>query len=204
MSNTVPTLSKDMAHTSLVEGFKASLLPVLVKEKALWLEMVGYMGAETLSVRGCKATIEAVNAEAGALPTIAVSSAQYFLSAGVVHASVKGADSVSLYDLLNTTIQGTRKLGKKRFAELVEVASSFNALASTVDKAPAKEKAEKAEKVEGIEGHLLALLGLLEAEDFDGIIENIELAEKVLTRLGAQVKLSKQANHPSVRIAQAG
>ena len=201
MTTAVAVSSKDMAHTSLVQDFKTSLLPVIEKEKALWLEMVGYMVAETLSVRGCKATIEAVNAEAGALPTIAVSSAQYFLSAGVVHSMVKGADSVSLSDLLNTTIQGTRKLGKKRFAELVEVASSFKALSSTVEQAPAKEKAEKAEKVEGIDGHMLALLGLLEAEDFDGIIKNIELAEKVLTRLGAQVKLSKQANHPSVRVA---
>lgn len=201
MTTAVAVSSKDMAHTSLVQDFKTSLLPVIEKEKALWLEMVGYMVAETLSVRGCKATIEAVNAEAGALPTIAVSSAQYFLSAGMVHNMVKGADSVSLSDLLNTTIQGTRKLGKKRFAELVEVASSFKALSSTVEQAPAKEKAEKAEKVEGIDGHMLALLGLLEAEDFDGIIKNIELAEKVLTRLGAQVKLSKQANHPSVRVA---
>ena len=201
MTTAVAVSSKDMAHTSLVQDFKTSLLPVIEKEKALWLEMVGYMVAETLSVRGCKATIEAVNAEAGALPTIAVSSAQYFLSAGMVHNMVKGADSVSLSDLLNTTIQGTRKLGKKRFTELVEVASSFKALSSTVEQAPAKEKAEKAEKVEGIDGHMLALLGLLEAEDFDGIIKNIELAEKVLTRLGAQVKLSKQANHPSVRVA---
>ena len=190
--------SKDMANTSLVSSFKASLLPVLKKEKALWVQMLGFMQNETLSVRGCKATIEAVNSEAGALPTIAVSSAQYFLSAGQVFENVVGAKDVALAELLNVTIQGTRKLGKKRFSELVEVSSSFKSLASTVEKAPAKEKAEKAEKIEGVSALMEALLAILDGEDFDGIIEEIELGDKLVTRLGACVKLSKQVNHPSV------
>ena len=117
--------SKDMANTSLVGSFKASLLPVLEKEKALWVEMVGLMNEGELSVRGGKATIEAVNKETGALPTIAVSSVQYFQKASSVFVGVEGANQVPLKELLNTTVQGVRKLGSKRFVELVEVATSF-------------------------------------------------------------------------------
>jgi len=196
---TAPTAvqSKDMANTGLVQDFKASLLPVLAKEKALWEIMVSLMVQGDLSVRGGKATIEAVDAETGSLPTIATSSVQYFISAGTVFDKVKGAKDVPLSVLLNATIQGTRKLGVKRFAELVEVSSSFKALASTVEKAPAKEKAERSAKVEGVDALIEALNKALESEDFEGILLNPELAEAVAKQLQGCAKHSKSVNHPA-------
>jgi hypothetical protein len=191
------TTTKDMANTALVGSFKASLLPVLEKEKALWVEMVGLMNEGELSVRGGKATIEAVNAETGALPTIAVSSVQYFQSASSVYVKVEGAAAAPLKALLNVTIQGTRKLGKKRFAELVEVSTSFGKLAKVVADAPDKEKGERSKKVEGVEALIESLLEALEAEDFSGIIENIEGAEALAKQLSACVKHSKQVATPA-------
>ena len=193
---TTAVQSKDMANTGLVSDFKASLLPVLAKEKALWEVMVSLMVNGDLSVRGGKATIEAVNAESGSLPTIATSSVQYFISAGTVFDKVKGAKDVPLSVLLNATIQGTRKLGVKRFAELVEVSTSFKALASTVEKAPAKEKA-KAPKAEGVDALIEALGKALESEDFEGILSNPELAEAVAKQLQGCAKHSKSVNHPA-------
>ena len=185
-----------MANTGLVSDFKASLLPVLAKEKALWQVMVSLMVEGDLSVRGGKATIEAVNAESGSLPTIATSAVQYFISAGKVFDTVKGAQEVPLSSLLNATIQGTRKLGVKRFAELVEVSSSFKALASAVDKAPAKENGKKA-KAEGVDALIEALSVALESEDFEGILSNPEMAEAVAKQLQACAKHSKSVNHPA-------
>lgn len=192
--------SKDMANTSLVGSFKASLLPVLEKEKALWVEMVGLMNEGELSVRGGKATIEAVNKESGALPTIAVSSVQYFQKASSVFVGVEGANQAPLKDLLNTTIQGVRKLGSKRFAELVEVATSFGKLAKIVSDAPEKAKNSKP-KVEGVEALIVALLEALEGEEFEGVLVNIEGAEALAKQLNACVKHSKQVrseNHPAL------
>ena len=194
------TLSKDMANTSLVGSFKASLLPVLEKEKALWLEMVGLINEGELSVRGGKATIEAVNKESGALPTIAVSSVQYFQKASSVFVGVEGANQAPLKDLLNTTVQGVRKLGSKRFVELVEVATSFGKLAKIVADAPEKPKNSKP-KVEGVEALIVALLEALEGEEFEGVLVNIEGAEALAKQLGACVKHSKQVrseNHPAL------
>ena len=192
--------SKDMANTSLVGSFKASLLPVLEKEKALWIQMVGLMNEGELSVRGGKATIEAVNKETGALPTIAVSSVQYFQKASSVFVGVEGANQAPLKDLLNTTIQGVRKLGSKRFVELVEVATSFGKLAKIVADAPEKAKNSKP-KVEGVEALIVALLEALEGEEFEGVLVNIEGAEALAKQLGACVKHSKQVrseNHPAL------
>ena len=194
---TTAVQSKDMANTGLVSDFKASLLPVLQKEKQLWQVMVSLMVQGDLSVRGGKATIEAVNAESGSLPTIATSAVQYFISAGVVFEKVKGANEVPLSNLLNVTIQGTRKLGVKRFAELVEVSSSFKALSATVEKAPAKEKAEGKAKIEGVDALIEALAKALDAEDFEGILSNPELADAVAKQLQGCSKHSKSVNHPA-------
>jgi hypothetical protein len=189
--------SKDMANTSLVSDFKASLLPVLEKEKALWVLMLRMMQDEALSVRGGKATIEAVNAESGSLPTIAVSAVQYFISAGTIYDTVQGSGEVPLSALLNVTIQGTRKLGSKRFKELVGVTSNFKALAKAVDNAPAKEKAERAPKIEGVDALIDALLEALSADDFEGILRNPENADAVAKQLLACSKHSKAVNHPA-------
>ncbi len=197
--------SKDMANTSLVSSFKASLLPVLEKEKALWVEMVGLMNEGQLSVRGGKETINAVNKESGALPTIAVSSVQYFQKASAVFVGVEGANQAPLKDLLNTTIQGVRKLGSKRFAELVEASSSFGKLAKIVSDAPEKPKNSKP-KIEGVEALIVALNEALEADDFEGVLVNIEGAEALAKQLSACVKHSKMVrseNHPALVRASA-
>ena len=194
---TTAVQSKDMANTGLVSDFKASLLPVLQKEKQLWQVMVSLMVNGDLSVRGGKATIEAVNAESGSLPTIATTAVQYFISAGVVFEKVKGAQEVPLSTLLNVTIQGTRKLGVKRFAELVEVSTSFKALEGVVEKTPAKEKAEGKAKIEGVDALIEALGKAMEADDFEGILINPELAEAVAKQLLASAKHSKSVNHPA-------
>jgi hypothetical protein len=196
-TSTLVTPSKDMANTSLVSDFKASLLPVLQKEKALWVEMVGLMANDDLSVRGGKATIEAVNAESGSLPTIAVSAVQYFLSAGNIYHTVQGTQEAPLSAILNVTIQGTRKLGAKRFKELVEVTTNFKALSKVVADAPAKEKAEGKAKPEGVDALIVALAEALEADTFEGILRDPELAEAVAKQLGACAKHSKSINHPA-------
>jgi hypothetical protein len=192
--------SKDMANTSLVGSFKASILPVLEKEKALWIQMVGLINEGELSVRGGKATIEAVNKETGALPTIAVSSVQYFQKASAVFVGVEGANQVPLKELLNTTVQGVRKLGSKRFVELVAVVTSFGKLAKVVADAPEKAKNSKP-KVKGVEALIVALLEALEADEFEGVLVNIEGAEALVKQLSACVKHSKQVrseNHPAL------
>ena len=197
--------SKDMANTSLVGSFKASILPVLEKEKALWIQMVGLINEGELSVRGGKATIEAVNKETGALPTIAVSSVQYFQKASAVFDKVEGAKQVPLKELLNTTVQGVRKLGSKRFVDLVAVATSFGKLAKIVADAPEKEKNSKP-KVEGVEALIVALLEALEADEFEGVLVNLEGADALVKQLSACVKHSKMVrteNHPALVKASA-
>jgi len=192
MSDTTALTSKDMANTSLVNNFKASLLPVLETEKALWLDMYQLMLQGDLSVRGCKATIDAVNAESGSLPTIKTSQSQYILKAGYIHSVMTGASEVSLSDLLNTTIQGTRKMGVKRFDEAVAEASTFSALAKKVDKVPAKETT-RAPKIAGVEGFLIALSEAMADDDFDGIIEDKDLALAVAKQLTACARLASVA-----------
>jgi len=194
------TTSKDMANTSLVGSFKASLLPVLEKEKALWIQMVGLMNEGELSVRGAKATIEAVNKETGSLPTIAVSSVQYFQKASAVFVGVEGANQVPLMALLNTTIQGVRKLGSKRFVELTEAASSFSKMEKIVKDAPDKPSNSKP-KIQGVEALIVALNEALEGDDFSGVLVDIEGAEALAKQLSACVKHSKQVrseNHPAL------
>ena len=194
------TTSKDMANTSLVGSFKASLLPVLEKEKALWIQMVGLMNEGELSVRGAKATIEAVNKETGSLPTIAVSSVQYFQKASAVFVGVEGANQVPLMALLNTTIQGVRKLGSKRFVELTEAASSFSKMEKIVKDAPDKPRNSKP-KIQGVEALIVALNEALDGDDFSGVLVDIEGAEALAKQLSACVKHSKQVrseNHPAL------
>jgi hypothetical protein len=162
--------------------------------------MVGLINEGELSVRGGKATIEAVNKESGALPTIAVSSVQYFQKASAVFVGVEGANQVPLKELLNTTVQGVRKLGSKRFVELVEVVTSFGKLAKVVADAPEKAKNSKP-KVKGVEALIVALLEALEADEFEGVLVNIEGAEALVKQLSACVKHSKQVrseNHPAL------
>jgi hypothetical protein len=56
----------------------------LGSEIAIYEELVSDLNLGNLSVRGAKATISAINAEAGALPSIAVTSCQYLILSNVV------------------------------------------------------------------------------------------------------------------------
>ena len=199
MSKTVNLDVQHDADSHLVELGIELVSNGLGTEIEIYEGFIASRASGALSVRGVKATIEAINV-VGALPSIAVTSVQYFEATEAVR-QLDGGKEQPLVKVIGVATQGTRKLGKADFMAKVAEGGSYSKLAKHVANLPAKEKAQRAEKVEGIEGHMLALLKLLEAEDFDGIIKNIELGEKVLTRLGAQVKLSKQASHPSVRVA---
>jgi len=115
-------------------------------EIAIYEELVSDLNLGDLSVRGAKATIGAINAEAGALPSIAVSTCQYLILSNVVR-NLEGGKAEPIKDVINVTIQGSRKLGKD-FEGAIAKASSFSALAKTVEKAPAKENAKGAKTVD--------------------------------------------------------
>ncbi len=116
-------------------------------EIAIYEALVSDLNLGKLSVRGAKATISAINAEAGSLPSIAVSSCQYLMVSNVVR-NLDGGKAEPIKDVINVTIQGTRKLGAKDFEEKIAKASSFAALAKVVEKAPAKENAKGAKTVD--------------------------------------------------------
>ena len=190
--------SKDLPNTAIIAEFKASLKPVLEKDKELWLRMLGFLRDDSLSVRGTQATIEVVNAESGSLPTIAITTVQYFLDAGVVYDSVSGAVNAPLKQLLNVTIQGRRKTNKKRFAELVKEAKDFTALSKTVEKLADKVTAKSEPKITGVDNILKALFEAMGAEDFSGILRDPDMADAVSKQLTACAKLTRTPAHPAV------
>jgi hypothetical protein len=118
-------------------------------EIAIYEQLVSDMNLGNLSVRGAKATISAINAEAGALPSIAVSSCQYLIISNVVR-NLEGGKAEPIKDVINVTIQGTRKLGADDFNGAIKKASSFAALAKVVEKAPAKENSKGAKDVDSV------------------------------------------------------
>lgn len=191
-TSTTPATSADMANTSLVKSFKDSLLPVIETERVLWFEMALLRENGDMSIRGQKATIEAVNNESGQLPTIKVSQCQYVPKALEV-SRISGGETASLKDIINTTIQGMRKFGANGFNDALAEASTFSALAKRVDKAPAKIKAPKAPTPKGVEGLLIALAEAMASEDFDGILENPTLALAVAKQLNACARLASVA-----------
>ena len=116
-------------------------------EIAIYEQLVSDLNLGNLSVRGAKATIAAINAEAGSLPSIAVTSCQYLILSNVVR-NLEGGKAEPVKDIINLTIQGTRKLGAEDFAGAIKKATSFSALAKVVEKAPKKENAKGAKTVD--------------------------------------------------------
>jgi hypothetical protein len=116
-------------------------------EIAIYEQLVSDLNLGNLSVRGAKATISAINAEAGALPSIAVTSCQYLMVSNVVR-TLEGGKAEPIKDVINLTIQGTRKLGAEDFAGAIKKATTFAALAKVVEKAPKKENAKGAKTVD--------------------------------------------------------
>ena len=142
---------KDSANQTIVALGVDLISNELGSEIAIYEGLVDSLNSGALSVRGAKATIEAIN-EVGSLPSIAVTSCQYLLASEKAR-MLLGGSAQPLKSLINVTIQGTRKLGKKGFADLIESAQSFADLAETVEETPAKEKAPSA-KAEGIDALL--------------------------------------------------
>ena len=166
----------------------------LGSEIAIYENLLTSLNSGSLSVRGAKATIEAIN-EVGSLPSIAVTSCQYLLASEKVRA-LKGGLDQPLKTLINVTIQGTRKLGKKGMSELVESAQSFADLAEIIDETPAKEKAQ-AVKAEGIDALIKNFVdGFANLEDITP--KDAELWADFLGKVKA-MSGAVRANHPSTK-----
>lgn len=149
-SKKAEVINLDDQHNA--DGYLVELGVELIKnelgsEIEIYENLISALTLGTLSVRGAKATISAINEQAGALPSIAVTSCQYLKVSNLVR-NLEGGKVEPLKDIINVTIQGTRKLGAKEFEEKVEKASSFSALAKVVENAPKKENAKGAKTVD--------------------------------------------------------
>ena len=131
--------SQDMANVELARALASSI--DLEGERAFWVEARSQIEDGELSVRGLKATIQLVE-QTGQAPTIRSSWSQYFEDAYKVE-DLEGGASKSLKEILNVTIQGTRKAGGRGgFAEVLEGVKTFAQLAKKVEAMPKKEKAK--------------------------------------------------------------
>ena len=166
-------------------------------EIAIYEALVSDLNLGNISVRGAKATISAINAEAGALPSIAVSSCQYLIVSNVVR-NLEGGKAEPIKDVINVTIQGTRKLGANDFASAIGKASSFSALAKVVEKAPAKENAKGAKTMDSaIAQFLKAVADLTDIKPTD-----MDKARDFLATAGA-IQNALKANHPAIKAKSA-
>ena len=166
----------------------------LGSEYAIYENLVSALNLGALSVRGAKATISEIN-EVGSLPSIAVTSCQYLLASEKVRGLEGGLDQ-PLKTLINVTIQGTRKLGKKGFAELVEAGQTFAEVAEIIENTPAKEKVTPA-KAEGIDALLKNFVdGFADLEDITP--KDSELWNDFLAKVKA-MSASVRAGHPAVK-----
>lgn len=185
--------SKDMVNTSLLAGFSSVVEGGLEVELHFFNEMISLM-PETLSVNGAKATIAQVEADKGRLPSLVSSASQDFVRTGIVRA-LKGGQDSTLTESLNVAIQGRKRLGSKKFNEILSAESAtFANIKKAVYAQPAQENAKRATTPKGVDGLIVALAEALEAEGFNGIIANPVLA------LAVAKQLTGCASH-SVKIA---
>lgn len=170
----------------------------LSTEVEIWERMVAKHLVGGISVRGMKATLDAV-AVVGALPSIASSTAQYFADTVTVR-NLDGGKDMPLKAVLNVTVQGVRKLGKAGFAEAVGKASTFSALAKKIEATPAKVKAEGAtatHSIKDLDGVVSFALGAIKAireGDDEGnalMLGKIEDAEALVVSLQFFIRSSK-------------
>lgn len=185
---------KDSASQYIVSLGVDLISKELGTEVEIYESLLKGLNLGSLSVRGAKATIEAIN-EVGALPSIAVTSCQY-LSASEKVRGLEGGLDQPLKKIINVTIQGTRKLGKKGMSEAVESAQSFADLAETIEETPAKEKAQ-AVKAEGIDALIKNFLdGFANLEDIAP--KDPELWADFLAKVKA-MNGAIRAGHPAVK-----
>lgn len=185
---------KDSASQYIVSLGVDLISKELGTEVEIYESLLKGLNLGSLSVRGAKATIEAIN-EVGALPSIAVTSCQYLLASEKVRGLEGGIDQ-PLKTLINVTIQGTRKLGKKGMIALIESAQSFADLAETIEETPAKEKAQTA-KAEGIDALIKNFVdGFANLEDITP--KDAELWNDFLAKVKA-MSGAVRSSHPSVK-----
>jgi hypothetical protein len=186
---------KDIANTSLVELGVNLIKKELGTEVAIFDGLASGLFTGSLSVRGGKATIEAIN-EVGELPSIAVTSVQYILASAEVRKLVGGKDQ-PLKKVIGVATQGTRKMGKVEFLAKVAEGGSYSTLAKFVENLPAKEKAEGSPKVSDIDGAMAQFIKAL--EDLEDITpKDIEIAADFFKKVAA-IQQSLRAAHPAVK-----
>ena len=185
---------KDSASQFIVSLGVDLISKELGSEVEIYESLLKGLNLGSLSVRGAKATIAEIN-EVGSLPSIAVTSCQYLLASEKVRGLEGGIDQ-PLKTLINVTIQGTRKLGKKRMAELIEAGGSFKDFADTIEATPAKEKAQTP-KAEGIDALIKNFVDAF-ADLEDITPKDPELWNDFLAKVKA-ISTSVRAVHPSVK-----
>ena len=193
---TTATSSKDLVNTSLLVGFSSAVKAGLEVELEFFDKMISLM-PETLSVNGAKATIFQVETDTGRLPSLVSSASQDFVRTGIVRALKGGSDS-TLTDSLNVAIQGRKRLGSKKFNDILsKEGATFSSVKKEVYLVPAKENAPRATAPKGVDALIEALLEALSADDFEGILRSPESADAVAKQLMACSKHSKSMNHPA-------
>ena len=166
-------------------------------EIAIYEQLVSDMNLGNISVRGAKATISAINAEAGALPSIAVTSCQYLMTSNVVR-NLEGGKAEPIKDVINLTIQGTRKLGADDFAGAIKKATTFAALAKVVEKAPKKENAKGAKTVDQAMSQFIKAM-----ENITDIKPKETETARDFLRLAGAIQVAIREAHPAVKAKSA-
>ena len=146
--DTAPKASNDL--DVVLAGELAKCVGDINAERVWWNKAKAEVLAGRISVRGLKATILKVETDLGSAPTIKSTTSQYFEDAFKVEA-LEGADSVPLKDILNATIQATRKLGGRGkegviFDEFLKGVKTFSGFTKKVEALPKKEQGETAPK----------------------------------------------------------
>lgn len=163
MSKVVNIDLKDNADTSIIEMGIELLSNELGSEMEIYETLVARLNSGSLSVRGGKATIKAIN-EIGDLPSIAETSIQYLLTSNAVR-KLEGGKGEPIKKVIGVATQGVRKFGKSEFDAIVAQKMTYSALAKKVENQPAKEKAS-AEKIKDMDTLMKKFLdGMGEIED---------------------------------------
>jgi hypothetical protein len=152
-----------------------------------------------LSVRGVKATISAIN-EIGELPSIALTSVQYFEATQAVRL-LEGGKNQPLKKVIGVATQGSRKMGKPEFLAKVAEGGSYSTLAKFVENLPAKEKAESSPKVADIDALLAQFV-----KGFGDLTDITPKDVAVWAEFLAKVKVigsAVMASHPSTKAKSA-
>lgn len=194
----------------LAEKFIKFIKEGLSTEAEIWETMVADHLLGLISVRGMKETIGKVNAEAGSLPSVAVTGAQYFASTVKVR-NLEGGKDIPLKDSIGVATQGERKFGKAIFQEKIAEASTYSDLAETVEKQPAKPKAEgssnKAVDITDLDGLVTFALdvikGFQEGDDAGDLlaIKKIADAESLVSSLQFFIRNAKATQAVASEVA---